>query len=242
MTVIGYWGAYPEKNEATSCYLIEGKNTKILLDLGSGALSKLLNLVEGKDIDGVFISHYHPDHIADVGVFHHLMLINKISNKREKPVYMFGLSMDQFSTLGYKDIALPHAISQGVVIELGEFQVEFCEGEHPLISVAIKVKEKTTGKTIVYTGDTAYSERLVDFSKGSELLIGECSLYKSEKGAVKGHMCSTEVGDMARRAGIKKLLLTHLPHHGNIKNLAEEVKEVYKGEVILAAFKVIIDL
>lgn len=242
VTVIGYWGAYPEKNEATSCYLVEGRNTKILLDLGSGALSRLFNVVEVNDIDGVFISHYHPDHIADVGVFHHFMLINKISNRREKPVYMFGLSTNQFSALGYKNIALPRVIFQGAVIDLGDFQVEFCEGQHPLISVAIKVKEKTTGKTIVYTGDTAYNERLVDFSKGSELLIAECSLYKSEKGAVKGHMCSTEAGGMARRAGVAKLLLTHLPHHGKTKQLVEEAKEVYKGEIILAAAEVIIDV
>lgn len=39
-TVIGYWGAYPEKESATSCYVLENNGSTIVMDLGSGALSR----------------------------------------------------------------------------------------------------------------------------------------------------------------------------------------------------------
>jgi ribonuclease BN (tRNA processing enzyme) len=46
-------------------------------------------------------------------------------------------------------------------------------------------------------------------------------------------MNTVEVGELAKLARVKKLALTHLPHFGNIQELLEEVKQVYKGEAVL---------
>ena len=49
ITVIGCYGAYPELNGATAGYLVESKNTKVLLDCGSGVIAKLQNYIQLAD-------------------------------------------------------------------------------------------------------------------------------------------------------------------------------------------------
>ena len=78
ITVIGFWGGYPAKNEASSGYLLEYGDYRILLDCGSGVLSELQNHMRPEELHAVVLSHYHPDHIADVGVLQHALLIQQL--------------------------------------------------------------------------------------------------------------------------------------------------------------------
>ena len=71
VTIIGHWGGYPKVDEASSGYLIEHEGFQILLDCGSGVLSKLQKFIQPEMLNGVILSHYHPDHIADIGVLQH---------------------------------------------------------------------------------------------------------------------------------------------------------------------------
>ena len=75
VTIVGHWGGYPKVDEASSGYLIEHEGFQILLDCGSGVLSKLQKFIQPEMLNGVIISHYHPDHIADIGVLQHARLI-----------------------------------------------------------------------------------------------------------------------------------------------------------------------
>src|SRR5690625_3589619 len=68
LTVIGCWGGYPAPGGSTSAYMVEKNNFTLLIDLGSGSLSTLQAYKNVMDIDAVIISHYHSDHIADIGV------------------------------------------------------------------------------------------------------------------------------------------------------------------------------
>src|SRR3712207_9222545 len=66
ITVIGCWGAYPEKNEATTGYLLQTGEHNILIDCGSGILSRIQEYIPLNKIDSVILSHYHGDHVADI--------------------------------------------------------------------------------------------------------------------------------------------------------------------------------
>lgn len=65
LTVIGYWEAYPDKNEATSRYLLQGDKYNILIDCGSGVLSKVQNYIDLTEIDTIILSYYDGDHAGD---------------------------------------------------------------------------------------------------------------------------------------------------------------------------------
>jgi ribonuclease BN (tRNA processing enzyme) len=53
-------------------------------------------------------------------------------------------------------------------------------------------------------------------------------------GTKAGHLNSSQAGMLAENAHVKKLVLTHLPHFGNIEDLAVQASEQYKGEIVLA--------
>src|SRR5690606_8849205 len=89
-------------------------------------------------------------------------------------------------------------------------------------------------KTIVYTADSSYLPQFIDFSKDADLLVCECNLYSGNDGSISGHMTSTEAGKIAKEAGVKKLLLTHLPHYGNHADLVAQASIEYDGPVELA--------
>src|SRR5690625_7749578 len=75
LIVIGYWGGYPAENGATSAYMIKKDGFNLVIDMGSGALSKLQKYINVEQIDAVLLSHYHHDHVADIGVLQYARLV-----------------------------------------------------------------------------------------------------------------------------------------------------------------------
>ena len=64
MTVVGFWGGFPEAGEATSGYLFEHDGFLLLVDCGSGVLAQLQKYITPSHIDAVVLSHYHHDHVC----------------------------------------------------------------------------------------------------------------------------------------------------------------------------------
>src|SRR5690606_27804203 len=66
--ILGYWGGYPSEGGATSGYLITSDEGQVLLDCGSGVMSKLSMHSKIENLSGVILSHLHHDHTADIGI------------------------------------------------------------------------------------------------------------------------------------------------------------------------------
>jgi ribonuclease BN (tRNA processing enzyme) len=88
--------------------------------------------------------------------------------------------------------------------------------------------------SIVLTTDTDWRDELVDFALGTDLLISEANLYEEHLGKAPGHMAGSEAGRLAKLAGAKQLVLTHLPLHGNINEILHATVAVYDGPTELA--------
>lgn len=72
LTTLGCWGAYPYKDGGTTSYLVTSEDGfQLLMDCGSRAVTELEKEISPLDLDAVIISHYHPDHVADLGVLRH---------------------------------------------------------------------------------------------------------------------------------------------------------------------------
>ena len=116
-------------------------------------------------------------------------------------------------------------------------------------------------RSIVFTGDTGPSDAVAGLAKGADLLVSEVTSsideYKQDQirsgrwqtmtpeqqaGALRHmteeHLTTEEVGKMATRAGVKTVVLTHLPARGNPKEdyqaFAGQVKKEFSGAVLIA--------
>src|SRR5690625_4693694 len=90
LTIIGYWGGYPAEDEASSMYVLEKDSFMLVLDVGSGGLAKFQKYKSITDIDAVLLSHYHADHIADIGVLQHARLVQSYITGDETVLPMYG--------------------------------------------------------------------------------------------------------------------------------------------------------
>lgn len=233
LTVIGYWGGYPAADGATSAYLLEKDNFSLLIDAGSGSLSKLQKYITLSDLNAVILSHYHHDHVADIGVLQYARLVQYYTAGLSDILPIYGHKEDE---TGFK--SLSHELTKGVVynsaeaLEVGPFAITFLKTIHPVPCFGMRI---TDGKhVIVYTADTSYQETWIEFAKNADLLITDCNFYADQDGHKAGHMTSKEGGMIAEKANVGKLILSHLPQYGDHKQLFQEASQEYKGSIQLA--------
>lgn len=231
---IGIWGGYPKANGATSSFLIEHEGFHCLIDCGSGVLSSLQNFLPLEKLDAVVISHYHADHIADIGSLQYSRLINYYLGKPVPALPIYGHMQDEenFAKLSYKEQTVGVGISEEDIVHIGPFEVSFCRTIHPVYCLAMKFRVGDC--SVVLTADTEWRDELVEFARGADLLISEANLYEEHVGKAPGHMGGSEAGRLAELAGVKKLILTHLPLHGDIEEILAAAKSTYKGPAQLA--------
>ena len=234
LTVIGFWGGYPKVNAASTGYLLEHDGYKVLIDCGSGVLAKLQNVVEPDELDAVIISHYHPDHIADIGVLQHARLIQGYLGKTMSNLPIYGHEFDpyEYQKLTYKEITKGIAYRPDELLSIGPFQVSFLKTDHPVPCYAMRFE--ADGKVFVFTGDSAYKEEFITFSRDADVLLCECNFYAYQNGKSAGHMNSLDAGRVAEAAKAKQLILTHLPQYGNLDDLISEASREYSGIIRLA--------
>ena len=66
LTALGVYGPFPVAGGGCSSYLVEDGDTHILLDCGSGALSRMLRYIPLSKLDAVVLSHMHADHAGEI--------------------------------------------------------------------------------------------------------------------------------------------------------------------------------
>lgn len=98
---------------------------------------------------------------------------------------------------------------------------------HPVPAYALRVE--AGGRTLVYTGDTGPHEPLVDFASGADLFLAEASFVQGEPHPPDLHLTGVEAGDYARRAGVGRLLVTHIPAWTEREAVAADVRRSYDG-------------
>lgn len=237
-TVIGSFGAYPEAHNPASGYLIEENNTKILLDCGSGVLSRLQEQLPLYELDAAVLSHYHSDHCADLGCLQYAVMIDKQLGRRTKSFSAWGPG--DVPRLAYKEFCTGRSYLEHSFFQIGEVTFETCRNGHDIPSFALKITGKS-GKTLVYSGDTGYYAGLADFARDADFFLCEASFYEYQRGFSGEHLTSAEAGEIAEQAGVKRLILTHLPHYGTHSQLIREAALRFSGEILLAESGLILE-
>lgn len=231
---VGIWGGYPKAESATSSFLIEHDGFTVLFDCGSGVLSQVQRYKTLEEIDAVVVSHYHADHVADIGSlqYHHLIAFYTGNRLPTLPIYAHDRDAEGFAGLSYKEVTEGRAVRPGEVYEIGPFSVTFAETVHPVYCLAARFE--AGGKAAVFTADTEFFEGLAEFAAGADLLVSEANLYEEDKGRAPGHMAGSDAGELARLADAKRLLLTHLPQAGDVQVIKGAAMEAFGDSTELA--------
>jgi ribonuclease BN (tRNA processing enzyme) len=233
ITIIGWWGAYPSAGEATSGYLLQSDDRNILVDCGSGVLSHLQNYIKLQNLHAVVLSHYHWDHVADIGCLQYAARILMDLGDRQKPLEIYGHAEDEnFSGLSYLQCSRGCAIDPRTALQLGVFKLTFSRNVHPDPCFSIRIEQ--ANRCMAYIADTAWTDDLIRIAQNADLLLCESSLYDEYLGMIPGHLTAGEAGEIASRAGVKHLVLTHLPHFGNHDLLLEQAGKKFAGKIELA--------
>jgi ribonuclease BN (tRNA processing enzyme) len=214
-----------------------------LVDIGEGALFRLAEAGESyREIDRIFISHTHPDHI---GALIPLLLALSYTPgfKRRKPLYIYGSD----DIRKYLQINLDFApyLKSNFPLEFisaspnNEIKFKNCS----LNTKKMKHFDPTLGFrwnfnecAVVYGADGGFSDELIQLSEKADLLILESSYRKDNP--VPGHLTTYQTGEIAEKASAKRLILTHFyPEVADMgeKEILDEVRSSgYKGKILLA--------
>lgn len=208
--ILGNNGPFPAANSACSSYLISSERTNILLDLGSASLANLMRFIKPEKIDVIILSHLHWDHITDIPVLNYYFNTIKKQGGNIPKVDLFlpNNPADIFSTIEEMESFNIKKICDGMTNIIGGIKVSMKVMKHPFESYAVKFE--ADGKSLVYSGDTAYNSDLVEFSTNCELLIADSFFLDLQLTSKSPHMSALECAKTAMEAGVKKLVLSHL--------------------------------
>ena len=243
VTIIGSGTCVPSLTRSACSVLMQFDSEKLLFDAGPGTMGRLLEAgVTIFDITHIFFSHLHPDHTGELVPF---LFANKYPDgtRRKRPLTICGGTgflafYKQLKTIykewidgaGKLDI-MEFSHSQSDSRQFDGFTINTVPVQHRDESIAFKVTAPN-GATMVYSGDTDYSENLIGLAKNADLFICESALPDSMK--VDGHLTPSFAGKMAALANVKKLVLTHFyPECDNVE-IEEQCRKTFAGPLVLA--------
>ncbi|WP_125607431.1 MBL fold metallo-hydrolase [Lapidilactobacillus bayanensis] len=228
ITVLGYYGGYPTATDGTTGFLVEDSGYSLLLDCGSGVLKVLQQYLDPLQLDAVILTHYHQDHIADVGVLQYYWQLRQ-GQRKEKLLPIYGNTEDplNFGSLTWPTATIGRAYDPDETLQLGPLTITFCRTIHPVPTFAMRIVDKM-GKILVFTADSRYFSGLTDFAQAADLLITDTN-FDSTKVGKMWHMTAAQSGQLASAAQAKQLLLSHLPQQIEHQRILREAKQQVDG-------------
>lgn len=239
VTVLGAHGTWPSAGGATSGHLIQHEEWSLLVDLGTGCLANLQRHTGLFDVDAVVISHSHPDHVTDLYTY---FLARMFSPERPSriPLILAPRILDRFSPLlsdDSGDMKVSEVFEIKVVeppedVHLGAFTIRTAPMAHSVPTIGVRVE--AGGVALAYTADTGPADQVVDLSRQADLLIAEATWQEDGQARPPIHMTAREAGEVAARAGVGELMLTHIRPYLDRDRSREEAAGAFDGGVLLA--------
>jgi ribonuclease BN (tRNA processing enzyme) len=240
-----------------------------VIDCGEGVTQQLVQTgVPLNTLRYVFITHHHSDHNLDFGN----LVYNAWVTGLRTPVDAYGpppirAMVDAYWQLNRFDVetrigdegrpdprkllAAHEFDKAGVVLQNADVKITAARVRHPPIQQAYAYRFDTADRSIVFSGDTAYSPELIALAKGADVLVHEVmdlagieTLIKRLPNAttlrehlMASHTLTEDVGKVAAEAGVKTLVLSHFVPADD-KSITDEIwaagaRKHFRGQVIV---------
>ncbi|MCZ3385579.1 MAG: MBL fold metallo-hydrolase [Actinomycetia bacterium] len=237
LTVVGSSGSIPGPESAASCYLLEHDDYRVVIDLGHGSLGALQRHLELTDIDAIVLGHLHADHCIDLTALYVAHRYGPYAFQGRLPVYgpsdaaerlasAYGMRTPRGmeASFDFRDLS--------VAATVGPFRVRAERVAHPIEAYGIRFE--VDGTALVYSGDTGPCRAIDELARGTDVLLCEASFVDGDDNPPDLHLTGRQAGELARDAGVGRLVITHVPPWHDPDVARAEAESVFDGRVDLA--------
>ncbi len=241
LTILGSGTCAATKRRSMAGYSLQAGGQHVLLDIGDGVLRRMLEAgLDYRNVDAIFITHFHIDHIADFLPF--LWAIRYTPDyHRDVPLYLFGPPGTQTwyrhlsRAFGDWLLELPFPVEirevEKTTWEWQGFRISTLPMHH--VEPANGYRFEFAQTAFVYTGDTGYHENVIRLAQKADWLLIECSFPDKEE-AIETHMTPSRVANIAAQAAVKNVILTHMYPECEKVDLVAACKKTFSGHVFRA--------
>jgi ribonuclease BN (tRNA processing enzyme) len=230
LTVLGMYAPYPPAGCATSGYLLQGGGTSILLDCGSGVISRLRQFAEIEELSAVILSHLHGDHMADTAILRYMPEYRRRFGQGDGErvvIYAPPEPEAEYGWLCGRETFEVRPVFHGMFAAAGGMACTFFAMRHPYPCYGVRVE--CEGKVFAFTGDTVMNPNLPALVQNADLLLCDSAFLSRDKTPSSVHLSAAEAAALSRDNGVKRLILTHfLAHYPKGVHL-EEARAVFEN-------------
>ncbi len=258
--MLGKSPAWQDVGGACSGYLVEDGDTRLLVDCGSGVFSKLRGVCDYADVDGVVITHMHPDHFFDLVPYACALTYGPRGHGgRQEDADAPGACAPQLLVPGGATTFLntltviggqPRLLDGAFAITeydasqpaaVGSLELRFQPVPHYVPANAVDVRSPAGGR-FTFGADHGPTDALDDFAAETDLLFLEATLPEPETNGARGHLTAAEAGEHAARCRAQRLVLTHISDELDGDHALAEARRSFTGPVELAREGAVYDI
>jgi ribonuclease BN (tRNA processing enzyme) len=231
---LGSGDAFGSGGRFQTCIHVESGASQLLLDCGASSLIAMRRFgVDPQAIDTVILSHLHGDHFGGVP----FLILDGQFKRRTRPLLVAGPAGVEKRVREAMEVFFPGStrierkfetrfveLADRVAVEVGPVHVIGFEVSHASGAPPFALRIAGEGKVVTYSGDTEWTESLVDAARGADLFIAEALFYDRR---VKYHLDLATLLEHRARLECRRLILTHMGEDmlGRLDGLAIEAAE-----------------
>lgn len=240
VTILGSGSAHASKTRGPAGYVVREGDVQLFVDAGSGSLGRACRAgIRPGITTAIFVTHLHPDHVSDLVPL--LFEIKHDNDGRESDLLLygpphFGEAFDQLMVVfGAWCVGERYDVRaldvQTETIAIGALSVDPFPVVHGLPANGYRVT-MSGGGSVAFTGDTELHDAVIEGVRGADVLIADATTPAPT--CVAGHMNAEEAGELARAAGVKRLILSHLSEETNDVDVCAQAARRFSGPILRA--------